>query len=113
MKPLIIIVLFLAIASAVFGQIVWTNPITGSNPGANNPYTTGQTVNGNLTVSGIGRGSGIGKVDAANQYAADGWPESGSLGANDYFLFHPHPELKLLDQFILFCVYLTEQQWSH
>ena len=49
MKPLIIIVLFLAIASAVFGQIVWTNPITGGNPGANNPYTTGQTVNGNLT----------------------------------------------------------------
>ena len=48
MKPLIIIVLFLAIASAVFGQIVWTNPITGvdPSPGSSNPYTIGQTVMG-------------------------------------------------------------------
>ena len=40
-------------------QVIFENSITGSNPNTSNPYTTGQTNNANLTVSGIGRGSGI------------------------------------------------------
>jgi len=38
-----------------FGQSIFTNPITGINPSLNNPYTIGQIVDANITVSGIGR----------------------------------------------------------
>ena len=40
-------------------QSIFTNPITGTQPSTANPYTTGQTVNSGITVSGIGRGSGV------------------------------------------------------
>jgi hypothetical protein len=67
-----------------YGQSIFTNPITGTNPNTSNPYTTGQTVNANITVSGIGRGTGITGQIASNEYSASGW-ESGSFNSNDYF----------------------------
>jgi hypothetical protein len=63
---------------------IFTNPITDSNPSASNPYTTGQTVSANLTVSGIGRGSGLSGNTGSGRYNATSWSLS-SLDANDYF----------------------------
>ncbi len=71
-----------------FGVVIWTNPITGTNPGAVTPYTTGDAIVANLTVSGIGRGAGLFAVNGANQYNADGF-DTGALVLtnNDYFSF--------------------------
>ncbi len=69
-----------------FGQSIFTNPITGTNPNTSNPYITGQTVDANITVSGIGRGSGITGQNANNTYSASGW-NSASLDVNDYYEF--------------------------
>lgn len=51
-----------------------------------NPYTTGQTVAPFLTVSGIGRGSGINGNAATNRYNSREW-DSTSFDANKYFSF--------------------------
>ncbi len=67
-----------------WGQI-FSNPITGTNPNTNNPYIIGQTVDSNITVSGIGRGTGISGTNANNRYNASGWNSSFDL--NDYFYF--------------------------
>ncbi|MEL1244739.1 YDG domain-containing protein [Flavobacterium sp. DGU11] len=76
---------------------LWTNPITDSNPSAGNPFTTGQTVATNtnsaaapvgtaiITVSGIGRGSGIGANAAGNRYNANSW--NTVFDSSDYFEF--------------------------
>ena len=66
------------------GQSIFSNPITGANPSGTNPYTTGQLVDPNLTVSGIGRGNGVNASTVVNAYAADNW-NSPTLDANDYF----------------------------
>lgn len=65
---------------------IWTNPITDSAPYTYNPFTLNQTVNSNITVSGIGRGTGISGNAASGRYNAAGW-DSPSLDANDYFYF--------------------------
>jgi len=69
-----------------FGQSIFTNPITGTNPNTSNPYTLGQTVNANITVSGIGRSSGITGSNGNDRYNATGW-NSASLDTNDYLEF--------------------------
>lgn len=69
-----------------FGQSIFYNPITGTTPNTSNPYTTGQVVNANITVSGIGRGSGITSNNANDRYNAQSWP-NGGRDANDYFEF--------------------------
>lgn len=71
---------------STFSQSIWTNPITGTNPNTSNPYTIGDVADLNITVSGIGRGSGITGTNANNRYAASAW-NSSSLDANDYFEF--------------------------
>lgn len=60
----------------------------GTNPGQTSPYTTGQTVDANLTVSGISRGSGVNGNNANNRYNANNWTETSlanAIAANDYF----------------------------
>jgi hypothetical protein len=69
-----------------FSQI-FSNPITGTNPNTANPYTTGQTVDPNMTASGIGRGTGISGNNANDRYNASGWNTTGSIDLNDYFTF--------------------------
>ncbi|WP_186300057.1 PKD-like domain-containing protein, partial [Algoriphagus algorifonticola] len=80
--------LFLAILIFVgldaYGQSIFTNPITGTNPNTSNPYTAGQTVNSGITVSGIGRGTGITGQNAIDEYMASGW-DTGVLNLNNYF----------------------------
>lgn len=57
-----------------FGQSIFTNPITGTNPGASNPYTTGQIIDDNITVSGLVKGPEVGTTIATpNRYNTDSW----------------------------------------
>lgn len=84
---LIILCLFFAVAG--WSQVIWTNPITGSDPGLTSPYTTGQTVVPNITVSGISRGAGVAGNVGDNRYNANGWATATTLTLtnNDYFEF--------------------------
>jgi len=60
-------------SSVLFGQSIFTNPITAADPSLSNPFTTGQVVDANITVSGIGRGPGIAASAALNRYSASSW----------------------------------------
>ncbi|MDX1913072.1 MAG: T9SS type A sorting domain-containing protein [Saprospiraceae bacterium] len=77
-----IFLLFCSLTSAA--QSIFDNPITGTNPNTDNPYTTGQNVNANITVSGIGRGSGINGNNANDRYNANSWNTS-SIDLTAYF----------------------------
>ena len=77
---------FVFLASTVNAQSIFTNPITGTNPNTANPYTTGQTVDSNLGVTGIGRGTGISGNAGDNRYNATSWNTT-ALDANEYFTF--------------------------
>jgi len=61
----------LLISGISFGQSIFTNPITGTSINAN-PYSTGQTLNANITSTGIGRGSGTAQNAANNRYNISG-----------------------------------------
>lgn len=86
MKQICISAMLAIVFCQAFTQSIFDNPITGTNPNTANPYTTGQTVNSNITASGIGRGSGIAGSNTNNRYNATGW-NSAALDANDYFEF--------------------------
>jgi hypothetical protein len=92
MKKLLWNTAFLFLTSILLGsldvqaQSIFTNPITGTNPNTDNPYTAGQSVDPNLTVSGIGRGPGITGNNANDRYNANNW-NSVSLDSNKYFEF--------------------------
>src|SRR5690606_3844662 len=85
MKSILILGILL-VTFKVEGQPIWSNPITGTSPGAENPYTTGQVVDDNITVSGIGRGPGLNGSSANNRYSASGWSTT-IIDADDYFYF--------------------------
>ncbi len=86
MKKFYAVLVTLSLCGALTAQSIFDNPITGTNPNTANPYTTGQTVDANLSVSGIGRGTGIASSNANDRYNANGW-NSASFDANDYFEF--------------------------
>lgn len=85
-KAVLLGILFFTFTMAS-GQSVWTNPIEATNPSTQNPYTTGDVKDANITVSGIGRGSGIAGNAGTGRYNATGWTTSGSSNADDYFYF--------------------------
>jgi len=66
---------------------IWTNPITGTDPGltAGN-YITGDVFASNLSVSGISKGSGINGNAGTNRYNANNW-NNVSVDFNRYFNF--------------------------
>ncbi|WP_396192280.1 T9SS sorting signal type C domain-containing protein [Flavobacterium sp.] len=102
-KLLIVALLFSCFS---FGQSIFTNPITGVDPNTNNPYIIGQTIDPNITVSGIGRGSGINGTAASNRYNADGWSTT-TLDSNDYFEFTLTPNAGYQMNFVSF-VYTSQ-----
>ncbi|MFN3640521.1 MAG: hypothetical protein ACK4UK_06345, partial [Flavobacterium sp.] len=67
-------------------QSIFENPILGTNPNTANPYITGQIVDPNMTVSGIGRGPDINGNNANNRYNANNWNSLG-FDANRFFEF--------------------------
>lgn len=75
----------MAVSSSQAAEL-WANPITGTNPNTANPYTAGQTVIPNITVSGIGRGAGIVGANAGNRYNAESW-NTATLDPTAYFTF--------------------------
>jgi len=90
LSPKTILIALLIIGNAGLAQSIWTNPITGSNPNSANPYTAGQTVDSNITVSGIGRGSGITGNAGNDRYNATAWSNS-ALDPDDYYTFSLTP----------------------
>ncbi|WP_345088803.1 T9SS sorting signal type C domain-containing protein [Flavobacterium chungnamense] len=72
---------------------IFANPITGSSPGNTSPYTTGQTFDTNITVSGVIRGSGISGVTGNDRYTNTNWTLSTSIDANDYIELSLTPNL--------------------
>ncbi|TBX70722.1 T9SS sorting signal type C domain-containing protein [Flavobacterium silvisoli] len=101
-------ILFIAllISGLSWGQSIFTNPINGTNPNASNPYTSGQIVDANITVSGIGRGSGITGSNATNRYNAQGWSTS-TIDLNDYYEFTLTPNSGYKIDFVSF-VYTSQ-----
>lgn len=87
MKKLFLVILTVFVSFYSNSQTIWKNDITGTNPNTSNPYTIGDVVNSNVTVSGIGRGSGLLGNNANNRYNARDWTSATSLDANDYFEF--------------------------
>ncbi|MFP9099745.1 beta strand repeat-containing protein [Flavobacterium sp. RHBU_24] len=81
---LLVLMLFFSIAS--WGQSIWTNPITGTNPNTANPFTTGDVKDTNITVSGISRGTGITGSGANDRYNANSW-NTASIDLTAYFEF--------------------------
>lgn len=71
-------------AAPAAAQSIFSNGITDGNPSAANPFTAGQVVDANLTVTGIGRGPGINPNAGSNRYNATAWSFPG-FDANDYF----------------------------
>jgi hypothetical protein len=89
-----------------WGQI-FSNPITDANPSTSNPYTNGQTVNANITVSGIGRGPGILGNNASNRYNSRDWSTATSIESMDYFTFTLTPNVGYEIDFVSF-VYTSQ-----
>ncbi|MDG1728332.1 MAG: PKD domain-containing protein [Algibacter sp.] len=73
---------------------IWQNDITTDTPNIYNPYTIGDQVATNISVSGISRGSGLIGNDDDNDYEARNWNTSNSLNLsdNDYFEFTLTPD---------------------
>ncbi len=87
MKKITYILFALLTFNLGFGQSIFTNPITDPNPSTANPYTSGQTVDANITVTGIGFGTpGLAGNVGANRYNAKGWGVA-ALNLSDYFEF--------------------------
>ena len=92
MRLLTMLLVCIAIQLCGWSQSIFSNSITGTNPNTADPYTDGQVVDPNLTVSGIGRGSGINGSNANNRYNASGWTIDVSPGDDDYFEFTLTPK---------------------
>jgi hypothetical protein len=85
----IFLLLFL-ISSKIFSQSIFTNYITGNNPSSINPFINGQIVNSNLSVSGIGFGSGLIANVGDDRYNLKAW-STGAFSAIDYIEFSLTP----------------------
>lgn len=89
-----------------WGQSIFNNPLTFASMIPASPYTAGQTVDPNITVSGIVRGSGIAGATAGNRYSANGW-STGAIDLNDYFEFTLTPNVTYEIDFVSF-VYTSQ-----
>ncbi|MCG9791758.1 hypothetical protein [Flavobacterium algicola] len=85
-----IIIVFIFFMSQCYGQSIFENSITDPSPTVYpalfDPFTSGQVVNTNITVSGIGRGTGLNQNSGGDRYNARDWNFT-NLDPNDYFEF--------------------------
>lgn len=86
LKSLSFLIAFLSVVSFGFGQSIFDNPITGTNPGLTNPYVAGRSFDANITVDGIRRGSGATGNVGDNRYNARSW-NTASIDNTAYFEF--------------------------
>ena len=70
----------------VCAQSIFTNPINGTDPGLVNPFTSGQIVDPNITVLGIGRLTVNGE-NLNNVYNASNWTSATTIDLAQYFEF--------------------------
>lgn len=70
-----------------FGQSIFSNSIDGVNPNLFNPYTNGQVVDANITVSGIGRGIALFGMIGNDRYNAKSWGLEATIDLDSYFEF--------------------------
>jgi len=85
-RILLVVLMAFALPASFYGQNIFSNAITGSDPGLTTPYTEGQVVATNVTASGIARGSGLTGNAANNRYNASAWNLT-AFDADDYFSF--------------------------
>lgn len=64
---------------------IWSNDIDGTSPGLTNPFTSGQNVAANLSVSGIGRNGVTGNA-GNDRYNTSAWNVA-AIDLNRYFTF--------------------------
>lgn len=84
-----------------FGQSIFENAINGTNPGTLNPYTIGQSVDPNITVSGIARGSGLNGNVGNDRYNTRDWNLL-TIDPDDYIEFTISPSVGYKVSFINF-----------
>ncbi|MEL0455490.1 T9SS type A sorting domain-containing protein [Flavobacteriaceae bacterium SZ-1-7] len=99
-KITFILVAFLTI-NLGFGQSIFDNPITTSDPENDNPYTIGQYFDPNIVVSGIGRGTGINPANGFGRYNANSW-NTVALDNTAYFEFTIAPNFGYEIDFVSF-----------
>ena len=102
--PIKSLTFFIALFCAInfgFGQSIFNNAITYPNPSLANPFTTGQVLDPNISVLGIGRGTGINPKIGTNRYNARDW-NLVSLDSNDYFEFTLTPNAGYKIDFVSF-----------
>ena len=92
---------FLLLLHTISAQSIFTNGINDPSPFSSNPFTAGQVINANITVSGIGRGSGITGNAGSYRYNAANW-STGGIDMNDYFEFTLTPNTGYLINFTSF-----------
>lgn len=75
------------------GVTLWSNPITFSNPSSFNPFTNGQSVNSNLSVSGINFPAGVlNPAAATDRFNVSNWDVSATVNTNKYISFTLAPD---------------------
>lgn len=89
------------------GQSIWTNPITGTDPGLSNPYTTGDVFDANITVAGIGRGAGVNGNAGNDRYNTNSW-NTAAIDLTAYFEFTLTPNAGCEIDFVSF-VYTSQR----
>ena len=109
LKPLLIFCFFLGSMSSE-GQSIFSNTITATDPSFYNPFTTGQLYFPGITVSGIGRGTGILPSPTADRYNASVW-NTPALNGTSYFEFILTPNAGYQINFISF-VYHSQASGS-
>jgi len=87
--------------NAVAVASIFENGIAGTNPNTANPFTAGQTFDPNVTVSGIGRGSGINGNNANNRYNANSW-DTAAIDTTAYFTWTITPNTGFEIDFLSF-----------
>lgn len=73
------------------GVGIWTNAINGTNPSTTNPFTAGQIVSTNLSVSGIGF-TGVASNPANNRFNTRSWDASPAVNTGKYIYFTLTPD---------------------
>jgi hypothetical protein len=101
LKLLFIAIALFVVCGRSYGQSIFDNPITGTDPGLTTQYISGQNVNSNISVSGISRGSGLTGNAATNRYNAKDWSTS-TIDLNDYFEFTLTPNSGYKIDFVSF-----------
>ena len=97
----LIVIIILGNCFVINGQSIFKNDIIDTNPSSSNPYTNGQVKDPNITVSGIGRGTGLNGNIGGNRYNARDW-NTAAFDPNDYFEFTITPNSGYKIDFINF-----------